>query len=73
MIAALNDLAVVDHWDIVGLADGAQAVGDDETGPLPHQAQHRLLDFLFRWGWDLGDSLSAIYAGMREQDCQLHH
>ena len=41
------DLTVVDHQDLVCLADGAQAVGDDKAGPSLHQAQHRFLDVLF--------------------------
>jgi len=46
--ASLNDLPVVDDQDPVRLADRAQPVGDDETGSSFHQAQHRLLDLLFR-------------------------
>ncbi len=42
--ALFDDLAVVDHHHVVGVADGAQAVGDDEAGASCHQAQQRFLD-----------------------------
>mgnify|MGYP005858839049 FL=1 len=42
--ALLNNLAMVDHDDIIGIPDGAQAVRDDKAGPPLHQAQQRLLD-----------------------------
>gem|GEM_PF-5324760 len=32
MFAAFDDLAVVDHQDHIRVADGAEAVSDDETG-----------------------------------------
>ena len=37
--AALDDLAVVDHQDLVGRADRAQAVGDHEAGASLHEPQ----------------------------------
>ena len=36
--ALLNNLAMVDHDDIIGIPDGAQAVRDDKAGPPLHQA-----------------------------------
>ncbi len=42
--ALLDDLAMVDDDHIIGIADGAEAVSDDETGTPFHQAQQRLLD-----------------------------
>lgn len=48
MCAALNDLAVIDDQNLVGIADGAQAVGDDEAGAPLHQVQHRRLNMLLR-------------------------
>ena len=33
MVAALDDLSVVQDHDGVAVADGGQAVGDDEYGP----------------------------------------
>ena len=50
--AVLDDLAVVNDQNLVGVADGAQAVGDDETGPAGHQAQHGLLDLFLGAGID---------------------
>ena len=48
--AALGDSAVFDHQDLVGVADRAEAVGDDEAGAAGHQRGQRLLDepFVFR-------------------------
>ena len=42
--ALLDDLAVVDDDDVVRVADGAQAVGDDKGGAAFHQAQEALLN-----------------------------
>ncbi len=42
--ALLHDFAVVDHHHVVGIADGAQAVGNHKTGSALHQAQQRFLD-----------------------------
>ncbi len=44
MLALLHDVAVVHHQDQVGVADGGQAMGDDEAGAALHQGVHRLLD-----------------------------
>ena len=42
--AALDDLAVLERQHLVGVADGAQAVGDDERGPPVQQLLERVLD-----------------------------
>src|SRR5258708_23965858 len=39
-----NNGTILNHKDLVGLADGAQAVGNDEGGPSPQQAPQTLLD-----------------------------
>src|SRR5512135_1946423 len=44
----LDDFAVVDDDDIIRIADGGEAVRDDEAGAALHQAQERLLDARFR-------------------------
>ncbi len=31
MVTLLDDIAIPDHQDPVGIADGGEAVGDDET------------------------------------------
>ncbi len=46
MAAALHDLAMVDHADLVGLSDRRQAVGDDNGRPPFTQGAQRLLDRL---------------------------
>jgi len=40
----LDDPAVVDHQELVGIADGAQAMGDHEAGPARHEAEQSLVD-----------------------------
>jgi hypothetical protein len=42
--ALLDDLAVLEHDDQVGVADRREAVGDDERGPAREQPVQRLLD-----------------------------
>ena len=44
MRAALDDLAVLENQHLVGVADRAQAVGDDETGPPAQQLVQCSLD-----------------------------
>ena len=44
MGAALGDPAALDDEDLVGAADGRQAVGDDEGGAAGHRLGERLLD-----------------------------
>ncbi len=41
--AALDNLSFVEHADEVGVADGRQAVGDDERGAVFHEAFECLL------------------------------
>ena len=42
--ALLHDLAIVNHQHVVGIPDGAEAVGNDKAGAAGHQAQQSLLD-----------------------------
>ena len=44
MRALLDDRAVLEHDDQVGVADGREAVGDDERGAAVEQAAQRALD-----------------------------
>ena len=44
MAAPLDDFAVLQHHDGVGVAHGGQAVGDDEHGAALHQLIHALFD-----------------------------
>ena len=42
--ALFDDLAIVDDQHMVGIPDGAEAVGDDKAGAAGHQAQQGFLD-----------------------------
>ena len=42
--AGLDHPPILDHDDLVGVADGAEAVGDDEAGAPPHEAGEGALD-----------------------------
>ena len=44
MRAALDDPAVVEYHDNVGVHDGREAVGDDEDGSVLHQHIHAALN-----------------------------
>ena len=57
MGATLDDLAVVQHHDAVGVADGGQAVGDDEDGSSLHQRIHTGLHLGLGVGIDGGGGL----------------
>ena len=47
VVAHFHDAATVHHHQPVGLAQGAQAVGDGDRGPSLDQVIQRFLDFLF--------------------------
>src|SRR5260370_3295315 len=47
MLAALDDLAALDHQNGVGVHDGVQAVGDDNGGAGPAEMLDRFLHGLF--------------------------
>ena len=36
MVAAFDDVAMVEYDDLVGVANGREAVGDDDTGASLH-------------------------------------
>ena len=57
VVAALDDLAVFQHHDGVGVSDGGEAVGDDEGGAVLHQVVHALLDVALGAGVDGGGGL----------------
>ena len=52
VVAPLDDLALLQDHDGLGVADGGEPVGDDEHGAARHQPVHALLDELFRAGVD---------------------
>src|SRR5258708_40292598 len=55
--AFFDDFAVVDDEDLVGVADGGEAVGDDEGGAALHEAQQGFLDVGFGAGVDAAGGL----------------
>jgi hypothetical protein len=55
--AALDHLAVLQHDDAVGIADGGEAVGDDEAGAALQQLGQRLLDLPLGVAVDIGRGL----------------
>jgi len=63
--AAFDDPAVVDDEELVGLADRAQAVGDDEGGTAVHEAQQPLLDLL------LGARVDAAGGLVEDEDARV--
>ena len=52
MPALLDDVAVADDQDQIGVANSAQPVGDDEAGLALHQLVHGFLDEHFSAGVD---------------------
>ena len=52
MRALLDDVAVIDDDDVVGVFDRGQAVRDDEAGAALHEGCHRGLYLTFRPGVD---------------------
>jgi hypothetical protein len=54
MGAAFDDFAVAQDEDEVGVADGAEAMGDDEAGAAGHEPVQGLLDETFGRGVDAG-------------------
>ena len=52
VIAALDNLAVFENANHIGIADGGQAVSDDKDGATLHKFVHTLLDEFFGAGVD---------------------
>lgn len=57
MGALLDDVTVVEDDDLVGIADGTEAVGNDEGGASLHDGVHTSLYQLFGTGVDTGGRL----------------
>ncbi len=55
--AALDDASVFQYQNLVGIADGAEAVCDDETGATAHESLESLLYQPLGGGVDTGGSL----------------
>ena len=54
MVAAFDDVAVVEYDDLVGVANGREAVGDDDAGASLHEFGEGLLDGLLAFGVEGG-------------------
>jgi hypothetical protein len=54
VLAALDDFAVVEDEDLVGVADGGQSVSYDKAGPLLQKPVEGLLDEFLRGVVDAG-------------------
>ncbi len=65
MRAALDHFTMVDDQDLVGVADSAQPVGDDEAGAARHQTQHGCLDLFLRARVDAAGHL------VQDQDARI--
>jgi len=52
MDASLNDSAVLKDQNLIGLANGAEPVGDDETCAAAEKSFESTLNSLFRGGVD---------------------
>lgn len=48
MCSAFNDSAVIEHDDLIGIADGAEAMSDDERRATVEQYFQRVLKTRFR-------------------------
>ena len=57
MIAFLDDLAVIEDINPVGVAHGGETMGDDEAGAIRHEPFERALDQFFGFGIDAGGGL----------------
>ena len=57
VVALFDQLAILQHDDPVGAADGGEAVGDDEAGAAFEQGFQRLLNLTFGVRVDVGGGL----------------
>ena len=60
-----DNFAVIDHQHLIGVADRAEAVGDDKAGASLHEAQERLLDARF------GACIDAAGRFVQDQDARV--
>ena len=65
MRSPLDDAAVVDHQDLIGSPDRAQAVCDHEARSSLHEPQHRILDV------PLGSGVDAARRLIEDQDARI--
>ena len=69
MPALLDDVAVADDQDQIGVANSAQPVGDDEAGLALHQLVHGFLDEHFSAGVDRAGGLIQNQHWRARQHC----
>ena len=68
MGSPLHDLPVLDDQDLVGLANGAQAVGDDKGGAPPDQLIQTFLNEDLALGIQIGGGFVQYQdSGIRQQ------
>ena len=67
MGALLNDLAVIDHKNLVGMAHGFQPVGDHDDRLIMGQFRNGLHQLLFIFGVDIGGGFVQ-----NDDGCVLH-
>ena len=63
MGALLNDLAVIDHKNLVGMAHGFQPVGDHDDRLIMGQFRNGLHQLLFIFGVDMAVASSRMMMG----------
>jgi hypothetical protein len=61
----LDDLAVLEHHDQVGVADRREAVGDDERGATVQEASQRAFDL------PLGADVDGARRLVEDQDARI--
>ena len=65
--ALLDDAALVDDHDAIGVSDRREPVGDHHRGPVSHQLVQRLLNEYLRMGVDVGGRF------VQDQDAWVGH
>src|SRR5262245_37670488 len=68
MLALLDDLATIEHNDVVGMHDRGEAMGDDEAGALARHALERILDLALGMAVERRSRLVEHKNGRRLQD-----
>ena len=67
--ALLDDFSLLEKDDLVCLADGAEAMGDDESGPILHQLCQGELNLSFGLHVDARSGLVENHEGRGFQRC----
>jgi hypothetical protein len=59
VVALLNHSAIINDQDLIGVPDGAEAMGDDEAGATGHQTQKGRLNALLGAGVHAAGGLTS--------------